>query len=324
MLPPGQRVMALWALAGVFIHVPLASCDIASTAATELRPVCQLISQGVWAEQQVASNASLQPAELGYGGIDLTLGGKPWATLQRVGPAGELWPVLAQQATQCACCKLCQAQNLVTGAPPTSASPVRCKRWSLRLSDGACRLFAPAGAAVRPTAVQRDAPGQDNWYSGTSERWVEANVPDSLPPQGLLAAVDEPPRCYLLTSGSCGASGSPPCPPPPVQRLPPARPPPPRPPVPRPPPSRPPPPTPKLPTNSGSQPPSQRPSPLPPPPPQQPPDDGWVGPQDFMVSPLPSAPRPSPPLRRPSPPPPQPRPSPPPPRLRPTPAAQRA
>ncbi len=100
-----------------------------------------------------------------------------------------------------------------------SSSPVRCKRWSLRLSDGACRLFALASAAVRPAFIQQGQPGQDGWYSGTGERWVVASVPD--PPDASdqqAAASDDGPRCYMLTAGSCGSAGSPPCPPPMWQR----------------------------------------------------------------------------------------------------------
>ncbi|KAL4438961.1 hypothetical protein ABPG77_006898 [Micractinium sp. CCAP 211/92] len=268
--------LALWALVGLVLWAPPSSCDSAFIAGIELRPVCQAISQGVWTEQQGSGAASLLPAELNYSSIDLAWAGKASAALQRAGPAGEQWPVvLAQPATQCACCRLCQAQNLVNGTPPTSSSPVRCKRWSLRLSDGACRLFALASAAVRPAFIQQGQPGQDGWYSGTGERWVVASVPD--PPDASdqqAAASDDGPRCYMLTAGSCGSAGSPPCPPPLWQRQPPARPPPPRPPVPSPPPlRRPPPPSPRPPPPSPRPPPPQRlPSPSPPPPakPQRP------------------------------------------------------
>ncbi len=72
------------------------------------------------------------------------------AALQRAGPAGEQWPVvLAQPATQCACCRLCQAQNLVNGTPPTVSMPrlplINVTPWHAgRLAE---RFCLPAAAA---------------------------------------------------------------------------------------------------------------------------------------------------------------------------------
>ncbi|KAL4449531.1 hypothetical protein ABPG77_007175 [Micractinium sp. CCAP 211/92] len=232
-----------------------------------MRPTCLSQGYGPW-EVQPAADSALAPAELDYSTIVLQDQGAPVAELaasdlaQGAGPAQ--WPVILEELrSQCACCRLCNAQNQYSQA---AAAVIRCKRWSYRAADGACRLYSPDVPGQQ--AVSWVGGGvteeQQAWFSGSAER---PQMFDSsyTPPPGTAPQQ----QCLVLTassggtfpgsdSGGGGGGGG-------IRRSPPPRAPPPR----RPPPSPPrrPPPIRSPPSPTARRPPSAKPpSPRPPPP----------------------------------------------------------
>ncbi|PSC74350.1 putative UDP-N-acetylglucosamine-peptide N-acetylglucosaminyltransferase SPINDLY [Micractinium conductrix] len=168
--------------------------SLSTDVASDFLPMCWKLSYGLWAEDQATDYATaLLPAELSYATIVLAADGVTLAALKPAVGSGTLWPLL-KAPTQCACCKLCQAQGVAADGTP------RCKRWSFRSADAACRLFAPPGAAVAPAAVQRASEAQNEWYSGTWESGGDVAMQLS---SGVQAAVEDTadatgPQCRFL------------------------------------------------------------------------------------------------------------------------------
>ncbi|KAL4443906.1 hypothetical protein ABPG75_011643 [Micractinium tetrahymenae] len=255
--------------------------DAAAPPPPLLRPTCLDQGHGLWVEQP-ASDPSLAPAELDYGSITLQHQGTPLAQLAAsglaLGAAPAQWPVVDEALrSQCACCRLCSAQNDYS---QSGAAVIRCKRWSFRSADGACRLFLPD----RPGQRNVSLPGsglpqqeQQTWFSGTAEQ-PRVLSPLYQPPQGAAPLQ----QCLVIaTTGGGGlfagggGGGTSRGPPPPERPLPspPAR----RPPTSQPPKRRPPhrspPPirsSPPLRSPPPARPPSKPGSPLPPPRPTPP------------------------------------------------------
>ncbi|KAL4443905.1 hypothetical protein ABPG75_011642 [Micractinium tetrahymenae] len=171
-----------------------------------LRPTCLNQGYGPWVEQP-ASEPGLEPAELDYSTVTLQHQGATLAQLaasglaQGTGPS--LWPVILEELrSQCACCRLCSAQNDYS---QPAAAVIRCKRWSLRSADGACRLYAPDRAGARNASWPGSAstPEQQAWFSGSAERPQVLN-PSYKPPPGAA-----PLQQCLVISGGGGGGGFP-------------------------------------------------------------------------------------------------------------------
>lgn len=69
------------------------------------------------------------------------------------------------------------------------ATPLQCKRWSFRSSDGACRLFK-SGSDVRAVSLQGATPKDQQWYSGTGVAGAEGGLQG-----GRRGRVPLPHRC---------------------------------------------------------------------------------------------------------------------------------
>lgn len=84
----------------------------------------------------------------------------------------------------------------------TAAAVIRCKRWSYRAADGACRLFSPDRPGQRTVGLPGSGalPQDQAWFSGTAEQ------PLVLRPTGVPSPGATPPRqCLVLaTTGGGG------------------------------------------------------------------------------------------------------------------------
>ncbi|KAI7839898.1 hypothetical protein COHA_006378 [Chlorella ohadii] len=156
---------------------------------------------GYWLEKSTP-NDGLQPAELDYSQIALAYEGVAWAQLAKVDGSGAAsWPRLLPAAakSQCGCCKLCFAQNVAALADTTGATPIKCKRWSYRSKDGVCRLFGPSSSTARSVALTAQTPKDQEWASGTAERYVNLFSPGQVAPGTA--------QCQFIALGGGGLSG---------------------------------------------------------------------------------------------------------------------
>ncbi|KAL4433923.1 hypothetical protein ABPG75_000364 [Micractinium tetrahymenae] len=125
---------------------------------------------GLWVEQNNGNPGRSNTAEFNYEdgrGFTLVYNGVQQADLQATWDSGDYqWPIIRADLAYrgaCACCDLCRAQP----NPSAADTAAKCKEWSYRPADRACRLFTdfrgPNQAAV---ALLSDTPYQRNWTSG--------------------------------------------------------------------------------------------------------------------------------------------------------------
>lgn len=92
---------------------------------------------------------------------------------------------------------------LLTRLQQPAAAVVRCKLWSFRAADGACRLYAPDAAGRRAVTWLGGGslpPELHAWFSGSAERPQVLNPAYRSPPEA------EPQQQCLTISPSTGGS----------------------------------------------------------------------------------------------------------------------
>lgn len=89
---------------------------------------------------------------------------------------------------------------------------LKCKRWSYRSKDGTCRLFGTGGSGYRTVAVENKTAKDQEWASGTAERYATLAKPGQVQPGKA--------SCQFISMGGSpggvsGAAALRPAPPPP-------------------------------------------------------------------------------------------------------------
>ncbi|KAL4425071.1 hypothetical protein ABPG77_010385 [Micractinium sp. CCAP 211/92] len=176
-VPSGRRRLNAAAVPPpVGLSTSLISTASASNSDCE-RQICIDTGIGLWVEQArfwQANNANQQQtntAEFDYrptnNGFTLFYNGEQLADVQATWDSAPYqWPIIRSKFAfrgACACCDLCRAQP----NPSAADTSAKCKEWSYRPADRACRLFIDSKGQNQASVEQESSTAyQRNWTSG--------------------------------------------------------------------------------------------------------------------------------------------------------------